>query len=121
MANQMPHDYDRKIQFFKSCGDQLLEWIKPLEIEMNRQKQLHQPIDFTDIDWMYCLVKKFLGILAEIKACEYFKMTKILVNSNDDFYKKTCNAFYTDLVKKFNRTLNAKRLNANNQIDFSIH
>ena len=123
MANQMLvflDNYDHRIQFLRSEGDQLLESIKALEIGMNRRKQQLEQVHMTEIDWMYHFVKKLLGMLAEIKTCEYFKMTKKLVSLNDDFYKKTCNAFFTDLVRKFNARLNAKRLNANGRIDFSI-
>ena len=123
MANQMLvflDNYDRRIQFLRSEGDQLLESIKSLEIGMNRRKQLHQPVHITEIDWMYFMVKKLIGMLAEIKTCEYFKMTKKLVSLNDDFYKKTCHAFFKDIVRKFNARLFAKRLNANDKIHFSI-
>ena len=123
MANQMLvflDNYDRRIQFLRSEGDQLLDSIKSLEIGMNRRKQQHQPVHMTDIDWMYCLVKKLIGMLAEIKTCEYFKMTKKLVSLNDDFYKKTCHAFFKDIVRKFNARLYEKRLNANDKIHFSI-
>ena len=123
MANQMLvllDNYDRRIQFLRSCGDQLLESIKSLEIGMNRRKQQHQPVHMTEIDWMYCMVKKLIGMLAEIKTCEYFKMTKKLVSLNDDFYKKACHAFFKDIVRKFNARLFAKRLNANDKIHFSI-
>ena len=123
MANQMVvflENYDRRIQFLRSQGDQLLDSIKSLEIGMNRRKQhLEQP-HIAEIDWMYCMVKTFFGMLAEIKTCEYFKIVKKLVSSNDHFYQKTCNAFFNDLVRKFNARLNARRLNANNDIDFLI-
>ena len=118
MANQMLlflDNYDQRIQFLRSEGDQLLESIKALEIGMNRRKQQHQQVHMTEIDWMYCLVKKLLGMLAEIKTCEYFKMIKKLVSLNDDFY-----TFFSDLVRKFNARLNARRLNAESKIDFSI-
>ena len=123
MANQMLiflENYDRRIQFLRSQGDQLLESIKSLEIGMNRRKQQHQQPHMAEIDWMYCMVKTFFGMLAEIKTCEYFKMIKKLVSLNDHFYQKTCNAFFNDLVRKFNARLNARRLNANAIIDFSI-
>ena len=123
MANQMLvflDNYDRKKQFLRSEGDQLLESIRSLEIGMNRRKQQHQPFHSSEIDLMYYLVKKLIGMLAEIKTCEYFKMTKILVSFNGDFYKKTCYAFFNDIVKKFNAKLFARRLNANNEIHFLI-
>ena len=64
MANQMVvflENYDRRIQFLRSQGDQLLDSIKSLEIGMNRRKQhLEQPHK-AEIDWMYCMVKTFFG------------------------------------------------------------
>ena len=124
MANQMLcylDNYDHRIQFLRSQGDQLLESIKALEIGMNRRKQQHQQVHMTEIDWMYSMAKNLFEMLAEIKTCEYFKMTKKLVSLNDDFYKKTCRAFFRDLVRQFNAKLNVKRLNANGKIHFSIH
>ena len=124
MAQQMLcylDNYDQRIQFLRSQGDQLLESIKSLEIGMNRRKQQHQQVHMTEIDWLYSMTKNLFEMLAEIKTCEYFKMTKKLVSLNDDFYKKTCLAFFSDLIRKFNAKLNARRLNAENKIDFSIH
>ena len=123
MANQMLtflDNYDRRIEFLRTEGDQLLESIKSLEIGMNRRKQQGQQPYMHEVDWMYRLVKKFFGMLAEIKTCEYFKIIKELVSFNDDFYKKTCYAFFCDYIRKFNRTLNARRLNASGKIDFSV-
>ena len=113
-------NYDRRIQFLRSQGNQLLNSIKSLEIGMNRRKQQLEQPHMAEIDWMYCMVKTFFGILAEIKTCEYFKMVKKLVSLNDHFYQKTCNAFCNDFVRKFNAKLNARRLSANNEIDFLI-
>ena len=70
------------------------------------------------------MTKDLLKMLAEIKTCEYFKMTKQLVCLNDKLYKVTSRAFFRDLVRQFNSKLNArkrKRLKRLNQIDFSIH
>ena len=83
MANQMLvflKQYDYRIQFLRSQGDQLLCSIRSLEIGMNRRKQLREHPHKTDVDWMYCMVKSLLGMLAEIKTCEYFKMIKKLVS-----------------------------------------
>ena len=99
MANQMLcylDNYDHRIQFLRSQGDQLLESIKSLEIGMNRRKQQHQQIHMTEIDWLYSMAKNLFEMLAEIKTCEYFKMTKKLVSLNDDFYKKTCRASFRE-------------------------
>ena len=124
MASQMLHylhNYDRRIQVLRLQGDQLLESIKSLEIGMNRRRQQYQQVHPTEIDWMYSMARNLFEMLAEIKTCEYFKMTHKLVNFDDDFYKKTCHAFFRDLVRQFNARLNAKRLNKNGQIDFSVY
>ena len=123
MASQMLHylhNYDQRIHFLRSQGDQLLESIKALEIGMNRRRQQYQQVHPTEIDWMYSMARNLFEMLAEIKTCKYFKMTHKLVNFDDDFYKKTCHAFFRDLVRQFNARLNAKRLNKNGQIDFSV-
>ena len=88
MANQMLvflKQYDYRIQFLRSQGDQLLNMIKSLEIGMNRRKQQLEQPHMAEIDWMYFLVKSLLGMLAEIKTCEYFKMIKKLVSMHDQF------------------------------------
>ena len=114
------NNYNQRIQFLRSQGDQLLESIKMLEIGMNRRKQQYEQPYLYEINWMYSMAKDLFEMLAEIKTCEYFKMTHQLINSNEDFYKKTCRIFFRDLVRQFNAKLNARRLNASNRIDFSI-
>ena len=114
------NNYNQRIQFLRSQGDQLLESIKMLEIGMNRRKQRYEPVHLYEIDWMYTMAKNLFLMLAEIKTCEYFKMTNQLIDLNEDFYKKTCRIFFRDLVRQFNARLNARRLNARGQIDFSI-
>ena len=124
MANQMLRyfdKYDQRIQFLRSQGDQLLESIKSLEIGMNRRRQQYQQPHLTEIDWMYSMARNLFEMLAEIKTCEYFKMTHKIINFNEDFYKKTCRAFFRDLVRQFNAKLNRKRLNASGRIDFSVY
>ena len=127
MENQMLRYidfYNQRIQFLRSDGDQLLDSIRMLEIQINRQKQLHERIYLYQNNWMYSMTKDLLKMLAEIKTCEYFKMTKQLVCLNDELYKVTSRAFFRDLVRQFNSKLNArkrKRLKRLNQIDFSIH
>ena len=115
------NNYNQRIQFLRTCGDQLLERIKMLEIRMNRRKQQNQQPHQNEVDWMYSMSKNLLGMLAEIKTCEYFRETHQLINFNEDFYKKTCHIFFTDLVRQFNNKLKARRLNANCQIDFRIN
>ena len=127
MENQMLHYidfYNQRIQFLRSDGDQLLDSIRMLEIQINRQKQRYERIYLYQNNWMYSMTKDLLKMLAEIKTCEYFKMTKQLVCLNDKLYKVTSRAFFRDLVRQFNSKLNArkrKRLKRLNQIDFSIH
>ena len=113
-------NYNQRIRFLRSQGDELLNSIKMLEIGMNRRKQQYQPVYLYEIDWMYSMAKNLFLMLAEIKTCEYFIMSNQLIDLNDDFYKNTSRIFFRDLVRKFNARLNAKRLNANGQIDFSI-
>ena len=127
MENQMLRYidfYNQRIQFLRSDGDQLLDSIRMLEIQINRQKQRYERIYLYQNNWMYSMTKDLLKMLAEIKTCEYFKMTKQLVCLNDKLYKVTSRAFFRDLVRQFNSKLNArkrKRLKRLNQIDFSIH
>ena len=127
MKNQMLRYidfYNQRIQFLRSDGDQLLDSIRMLEIQINRQKQRYERIYLYQNNWMYSMTKDLLKMLAEIKTCEYFKMTKQLVCLNDELYKVTFRAFFRDLVRQFNSKLNArkrKRLKRLNQIDFSIH
>ena len=127
MKNQMLRYidfYNQRIQFLRSDGDQLLDSIRMLEIQINRQKQRSERIYLYQNNWMYSMTKDLLKMLAEIKTCEYFKMTKQLVCLNDELYKVTFRAFFRDLVRQFNSKLNArkrKRLKRLNQIDFSIH
>ena len=117
---QYLNNYNQRIKFLRSQGDELLNSIKMLEIGMNRRKQQHQPIHLYEIDWMYSMAKNLFLMLAEIKTCEYFIMSNKLYDLNDDFYKQTCHIIFRDLVRKFNAKLNARRLNANGKIHFSI-
>ena len=120
MANQMLiflSNYDQRIRFLRSQGDQLLQSIKSLEIEMNKRRQRYlQPYQY-EINWICSMTENLLEMLAEIKACEYFKLTNRLVFFNDQLFKVTCHAIKSDLIHKFNAKLNAK----NDKIDFSIH
>ena len=86
--------YNQRIQFLRSDGDQLLQSIKMLEYQNN---------------WMYSMTKDLLKMLAEIKTCEYFKMTKQLVCLNDDLYKVTFRALFRDLARQFNSKLKKKK------------
>ena len=113
--------YNQRIQFLRSDGDQLLQSIKMLEIQINRQRQRHEQIHLYQNNWMYSMTKDLLKMLAEIKTCEYFKMTKQLVCLNDDLYKVTFRALFRDLARQFNSKLKKKRVKRLNQIDFSIH
>ena len=114
-------NYNQRIRFLRSQGDELLNSIKMLEIGMNRRKQRNEAVHLYEIDWMYSIVKNLFLMLAEIKTCEYFIISNQLIDLNDDFYKRTSHIFFSDLVRKFNAKLNARRLNANGQIHFSIH
>ena len=124
MAQQMLYYlncYNQKIQILRTYGDQLLESIQMLEIGMNRRKKQNEQPHLDEVNYLFMMATDLFGMLAEIKTCEYFKMTNQLVDFNEDFYKITCETFFRDLVKKFNDKLKAQRLNTNNQIDFSIN
>ena len=115
------NNYNQRIQTLRTCGDQLLERIKMLEIGMNRRKQQNERPHQDELDCMYSMARDLFRMLAEIKTCEYFKATHQLINFNEDFYKKTCHIFFRDLVRQFNIRLKARRFNVNCQIDFSIN
>ena len=104
MASQMLiflSSYDDRITFLRSEGDKLLQSIQSLEIGMNRRKQNNQQPHQCEIEWLYSMARKLLEMLAEIKTCEYFKLTHRLVFHNDELYKTTCNSILTDLINKF--------------------
>ena len=113
MTNQMLvflQNYDRRIQFLQSQGDQLLQSIKSLEIEMNKRRQQYlQPYQY-EINWICSMTLNLLEMLAEIKACKYFKITHKFVFFDDHLYKVTSNAIKRDLVQKFNEKLNRKKM-----------
>ena len=115
------NNYNQRIQTLRTCGDQLLERIKMLEIGMNRRKQQNERPHQDELNCMYSMATDLLRMLAEIKTCEYFRATCQLINFNEDFYKKTCKIFFRDLVRQFNIRLKTQRLNVNCQIDFSIN
>ena len=112
------NNYDLRIQFLRSQGDQLLQSIRSLEIGMNRRRQQYQQPHQYEIDWMLSMARNLLQMLAEIKACEYFKMTQRLVFFDDHLFKETCIAIFRDLVRKFNARMDAKR---RNRIDFLVN
>ena len=109
--------YNRKIEFLQLYGNQLLESIKSLEIEMNRRKQQNEQVDANDLNRMYLMTRNFLQLLSEIRTCEYLKTTHHLVNFNDEFYIEICNVFFKYNVRRFNTILKAH----DNEIDFSIN
>ena len=109
--------YNHKIQFLQLCGNQLLESIKSLEIGMNRRKQQNEQVHPDDLNRMYLMTRNFLQMLAEIKTCQYLKMTHKLVNFNDEFYITICDTFFKGFVRRFNTILKAH----DNEIDFSIN
>ena len=102
------NNYNQKIQFLQTCGDQLLKSIEMLEIGMNRRKQQFQKPHPNEIIRMRVMVTDFFRMLAEIKTCKYFKTTKQFINFNEDFYKKTCDFFIEDLIQQFMVKLNKR-------------
>ena len=122
MANQMViffSNYDQRIRFLRSQGDQLLQSIKLLEIEMNQRRQRYLQPYLYQINGICSMTEMLLEMLAEIKACEYFKLTNRLVFFNDDLFKVAYHSIKKDLINKFNARLSTKRL-SNNFIDDDI-
>ena len=102
MTQQMIYvNYDEKISFLQSNGERLLQTIQSLEIEINRRKQNNQQPLECELNLLFSLVKNVLEILAEIKTCQYFKLSNQLVFYNEELYKTTCNAILADLINKF--------------------
>ena len=122
MANYMlvfSQNYDQRIQFLRSQGDQLLQSIKLLEIEMNQRRQRYLQPYLYQINGICSMTENLLEMLAEIKACEYFKLTHQLVFFHEELFKVTSHAIKKDLINKFNAKLSQKKLNEDN-IDFLI-
>ena len=125
MENQLVlffSNYDQKIRFLRSQGDQLLQSIKLLETEMNQRRQRCLQPYLYQINGICQMTEMLFEMLAEIKACEYFKLTQRLVFFNDDLFQITASAIKRDLINKFNAKLYA-RDNSNNDdddIDFLI-
>ena len=90
---------DQRIQFLRTCGDQLLQQIQSLEIGMNRRKQQNQQPHKDEITMMKSPVKKLLYLLAEINTCQYFQKYQF----NFIYYQK--------LMLKFILKLKARNIN----------
>ena len=128
MANYMLvflQNYDQRIQFLRSQGDQLLQSIKLLEIEMNQRRQRYLQPYLYQINGICQMTEMLFEMLSEIKACEYFKLTQRLVFFDDDLFKITATAIKNDLINKFNAKLYAKdhsnhRYDNDDDIDFLI-
>ena len=113
-------NYDQRIRFLRSQGDQLLQSIKLLEIEMNQRRQRYLQPYLYQINGICMMTENLLEMLAEIKTCEYFKLTHQLVFFHEELFKVTSHAIKNDLINKFNAKLFQKNLNDNN-IDFLIN
>ena len=128
--------YTYRIQFLRTVGDQLLQQIQVLEIDMNKRKQQNQQPLSNEITKLHDLTTQLLFSLAEINVCQYFYLADEYYNFNDNYYKKMCHKYFQDLMQQFNLKLKAKRLNQikrdlikeidddndddDNDIDFSI-
>ena len=122
MANYMlvfSQNYDQRIRFLQSQGDQLLQSIKLLEIEMNQRRQQYLQPYLYQINGICSMTENLLEMLAEIKACEYFKLTHKLVFFHEELFKVTSHSIKMDLINKFNARLSAKKITDDN-IDFLI-
>ena len=113
-------NYDQKIRFLRSQGDQLLQSIKLLEIEMNQRRQRCLQPYLYQINGICSMTEMLFEMLAEIKACEYFKLTQRLVFFNDDLFKITSSAIKKDLINKFNAKLYARGKSNNDDDDDDI-
>ena len=116
-------NYDQRIWFLRSQGDQLLQSIKLLEIEMNKRRQRYLQPYLYQINGICSMTENLLEMLAEIKACQYFKLTHQLVFFNEHLFKVTSHAIKKDLINKFNARLSAKRVSngfIDDDIDFLI-
>ena len=78
-----------------------------------------------EMNHLHIMTKMLLKMLAEIKTCEYFKKEQLCVNLIDNFYFTTVEAFFSDLINKFNKKLSEKlklrRLFGDTGIDFSVN
>ena len=90
------NSYNQKIQFLRTCGNELMQRIQMLEIGMNRRKQQNQQPHKDEITMLQSLVKKLLYILAEINTCQYFQNYQFNCNG----YKQMCTRYYQDLMLK---------------------
>ena len=107
--------YSQRIQFLRTCGDQLLQRIQSLEIGMNRRKQQNQQPHKDEITMLELLTKKLLYFLAEINTCQYFQKYQFIFNFNKYYYQQICSKYYQKLMLKFILKLKAKN------IDFTIN
>ena len=120
------NSYNQRIQFLRTCGDQLLQRIQMLEIGMNRRKQQNQQPHQDEITSLHAMVTKLLQMLAEINVCQYFQLTNELFNPNDYYYKQMCIIYFQNLMLKFNLKLKAIRIERikrnliDAEIDFTI-
>ena len=123
MESQLVHffsNYDQRIRFLRSQGDQLLQSIKLLEIEMNQRRQRCLQPYLYQINGICSMTELLFEMLAEIKACEYLKLTQQIVFFNDELFTITASAIKKDLINKFNAKLYARNKFNNDYIDFLI-
>ena len=69
---QHRNNYEVQIYQLRVHGDVLLQRIKMLEIKMNQIKQQNQQPNQQDINSLNAMVKKLLGMLAQINTYQYF-------------------------------------------------
>ena len=100
--------YTYRIQFLRTIGDQLLQQIQILEIDLNKKKQQNQNPLSNEITKLHDLMTQMLYALAEINVCQYFYLNNEYFNFNDDYYKKMCHKYFQDLMQQFNLKLKAK-------------
>ena len=123
-SNNNYDNYSRRITLLRSFGDDLLQKIKLLEIDLNKAKQQNQDVDDIKIKELHSLITTLLQSLAEINVCQYFYSINKYYNHNSYYYKTMCWRYYKDLMEQFNFKLDQikKRYidKKNDDIDFSI-
>ena len=118
-SNNYSH-YTQRIRILRSNGEHLLQKIQCLETNINKRKQQNQEPFYYDIIQLDSSARQLLQMIAEINVCQYFYLVNEYYSFNDYYYKQMCFKYFEDLMQQFNSKLNARGLNRNNEIDFSI-
>ena len=108
---QHHNNYEVQIYQLRVHGDVLLQRIKMLEIKMNQIKQQNQQPNQQDINSLNAMVKKLLGMLAQINTYQYFQITnEPFFVCNGPYFNQMCNNHFQSLIQRFIRQLRIKRI-----------